>query len=111
VIARGDIRWFRFKQPDKRRPVLVLGRDEILASMSQVPVIPLSTQVRGLPWEVSLGTADGLAGPSVLKPEWVRSVDRKLLGPWIATLPQNRWTEIRPPLPRWRETPAHRSLM
>jgi mRNA-degrading endonuclease toxin of MazEF toxin-antitoxin module len=25
VIARGDIRWFRFASPDKRRPVLVLG--------------------------------------------------------------------------------------
>jgi mRNA-degrading endonuclease toxin of MazEF toxin-antitoxin module len=26
VIERGDIRWFRFERPDKRRPVLVLGR-------------------------------------------------------------------------------------
>jgi len=25
VIERGDIRWFRFERPDKRRPVLVLG--------------------------------------------------------------------------------------
>ena len=48
VIQRGDIRWFRFEHPDKRRPVLVLGRDDLLPSWSLVPVIPLSTQIRGL---------------------------------------------------------------
>jgi mRNA-degrading endonuclease toxin of MazEF toxin-antitoxin module len=57
VIARGDIRWYRFDRPDKRRPVLLLGRQEALASWSQVPVIPFTTQARGLPWEVPFGPA------------------------------------------------------
>ncbi|MBI4818770.1 MAG: type II toxin-antitoxin system PemK/MazF family toxin [Deltaproteobacteria bacterium] len=95
MIARGDIRWFRFEAPDKRRPVLVLGRDVLIASLTQVPVIPLSTQVRDLPWEVALGTDDGLPSPCVLKPEWIRSVDRVLLGPWIASLPAARWPTVR----------------
>jgi mRNA interferase MazF len=86
VIARGDIRWFRFASPDKRRPVLVLGRPDILASLSQIPVVPLSTQVRGLPWEVSLGPEDGLPFPCVLKAEWIRIVERPHLGPLIAQL-------------------------
>jgi mRNA-degrading endonuclease toxin of MazEF toxin-antitoxin module len=47
VITRGDIRWFRFGSPDKRRPVLVLGKPDVLPSLNQVPVIPLSTQDRG----------------------------------------------------------------
>ncbi len=76
MIQRGDIRWFRFSAPDKRRPVLVLGKSDVLPSLSQIPVIPLSTQVRGLAWEVALGPADGLLSPCVLKPEWVRIVDR-----------------------------------
>jgi mRNA interferase MazF len=95
VIARGDIRWFRFEAPDKRRPVLVLGRSDILDSLSQVPVIPLSTQARGLPWEVALSEADGLPSPSVLKPEWIRIVERRYLGPRIAGFPENRWSELR----------------
>jgi mRNA-degrading endonuclease toxin of MazEF toxin-antitoxin module len=49
MIHRGDIRWFRFQIPDKRRPVLVLGRDDLLPTLSQIPVIPLSSQTRGLP--------------------------------------------------------------
>lgn len=28
MIQRGDIRWFRFKAPEKRRPVVVLGHDK-----------------------------------------------------------------------------------
>jgi mRNA-degrading endonuclease toxin of MazEF toxin-antitoxin module len=39
VIERGDVRWFRFSAPDKRRPVLVLGRADVLPSLSQIPVI------------------------------------------------------------------------
>jgi hypothetical protein len=31
----------------------------------------------------------------VLEPEWIRIVERKYLGPLIATLPENRWREVR----------------
>jgi mRNA interferase MazF len=95
LIRRGEIRWFRFSAPDKKRPVLVLGRDDVLPSLSQVPVIPLSTQARGLTWEVRLTETDGLPSPCVLKVEWIRIVERSHLGPLIATLPETRWPEVR----------------
>lgn len=94
MIDRGDIRWFRFDRPDKRRPVLIVGRSDLLPTWSLVPVVSLSTQIRGLPWELSLGPSDGLPGPSVLKPEWIRSVPREALGPVLATLPTHRWQEV-----------------
>jgi mRNA interferase MazF len=89
VIQRGDIRWFRFDAPDKRRPVLILGRPDVLPSLSQLPVIPLSTQVRHLSWEVPLSPDDGLPAHCVLK-----TVDRRAVGPWIATFPEQRWHEV-----------------
>jgi mRNA interferase MazF len=95
VINRGDIRWFRFAAPDKRRPVLVLGRPDILPSLSQIPVIPLSTHSRGLSWEVSLPPSGGLPSTCVLKPEWIRIVERRHLGPLIVSLPEYRWPEVR----------------
>jgi mRNA-degrading endonuclease toxin of MazEF toxin-antitoxin module len=95
VIQRGDIRWFRFDHPDKRRPVLVLGRDDLLSAWSLIPVIPLSTQIRGLAWEVELTPDDGVPTACVLKPEWIKAVDRVRLGPRIATLPESRWSDIR----------------
>ena len=94
MITCGDIRWFRFEAPDKRRPVLVLGRQDILPSLTLVPIIPLSTQIRDLPWEVRLSSDDGLPGECVLKPEWIKTVERTSLGPWIAAFPEARWKEV-----------------
>jgi mRNA interferase MazF len=94
MIERGDIRWLRFEAPDKRRPVLVLGRNDTLPLLTQIPVIPLFTQIRGLRWEVRLSTADGLPSECVLKPEWIKAVDRAVLGPWIAAFPTGRWSEV-----------------
>lgn len=95
MIERGDIRWFLPSTPAKRRPVLVLGRDDILSSLNEIPVIPFSTQIRDLPWEVKLSEADGLRGTCGLKPEWIRSVSRNVLGPRLASLPPGRWDEVR----------------
>ncbi len=94
MIERGEIRWFRFERPDKRRPVLVVGRSDLLPSWSLVPVIPLSTQIRGLAWEMRLGPDDGLPGECVLKPEWIRSVRREEIGPLLAQLPDGRWPDV-----------------
>ena len=87
----GDVRWYRVSSPDKRRPVLVLGRESLLQSVSEVPVIPFSTQIRGLPWEVLLKPDEGLGVASVLTPEWIRSAAARDLGPWICTF----WQEVR----------------
>ncbi len=95
MIRRGDIRWFRFASPDKRRPVLVLGRPDLLPSLAQIPVVPISTQNRGLRWEVHLTADEGMPEACVLKPEWIRIVDRALLGPVIARYPEARWGEVR----------------
>ena len=73
---------------------LVLGRPDVLPSLAQIPVIPLSTQIRDLPWEVRLSSQDGLPGECVLKPEWIKTVERGSLGPWIATFPEARWKEV-----------------
>ena len=73
MIRRGEIRWFRFSAPDKKRPVLVLGREDVFA----------------------LSEADGLPSPCVLKVEWIRIVDRSHLGPLIATLPEQRWEQVK----------------
>lgn len=29
TVKRGDIRWYTFRAPDKRRPVMVLTRNEL----------------------------------------------------------------------------------
>ena len=76
MIERGDIRWFRFDRPDKRRPVLVLGRRSTISALSQIIVVPFSTTIRGLAGEMVLDEIDGLAVRSTIKVEWIRAVLR-----------------------------------
>jgi mRNA interferase MazF len=94
MIQRGDIRWFRFERPDKRRPVLVVGRRAAVPVLSRIVVVPFSTTIRGVVGEVVLDELDGLAVRSTLKVEWIRAVDRTLVGSRIAELPVHRWPEL-----------------
>ena len=55
----------------------------------------MSSQIRGLPWEVMLDASDGVPGRCTLEPEWIRAVPRTTLGPWIGGLPETRWREVR----------------
>lgn len=95
MIEPGDIRWFRFRSPDKRRPVLVLGRHDCVGAFSALPVIPISSQIRGLSWEVVLRPGvDGVPELCTLKPEWIANVQRTEIGSRIGVFPESRWTEV-----------------
>ena len=39
-MKRGDIRWYTFQLPDKRRPVLILTRDEVIDRLNEIIVVP-----------------------------------------------------------------------
>ena len=73
-VERGDIWMYEFRQPDKRRPVLVLSRPAALALLDSVIVAPITTTVRGLPSEVLLGDKDGLKHASAASLDNVQTV-------------------------------------
>ena len=51
-MKRGDIRWYTFQLPDKRRPVLILTRDEVIDRLNGIIVVPATRTIRGLATEV-----------------------------------------------------------
>ena len=59
-LIRGEIRWYTFRLPDKRRPVLVLTRDEVLEHLNEIIVAPVTRTIRGLKTEVLLTEEDGV---------------------------------------------------
>ena len=61
---RGDV-WFADVPGDKRRPVVVLTRDSVLARLTTILVAPVTTRRRGIPTELRLGQAHGLPRESV----------------------------------------------
>lgn len=55
-MKRGEIRWYTFRIPDKRRPVLILTRDEVIDRLNEVIVVPVTRTIRGLTTEVANGS-------------------------------------------------------
>lgn len=50
-MRRGEIRWYTFAAPDKRRPVLLLTRDAVVDSLNELIVAPATRTIRGLATE------------------------------------------------------------
>jgi mRNA interferase MazF len=71
---------------DKARPVLVLTRELVRPHLSTVTVAPITTTIRGLSTEVPVGTANGLAGPSVVNCDNINTISSSALGAQMGVL-------------------------
>jgi mRNA interferase MazF len=76
-INRGEIWMYAFKRPDKRRPVLVITRQEVIPLLRTVMVAPITSTIRGAPSEVAVGIDEGLKNDSVVNLDHVQTVDRQ----------------------------------
>jgi mRNA interferase MazF len=85
-IARGEIWSYRFKRPDKRRPVLVLSRSEVIPLLHTVMVAPVTSRRRGAPSEVHVGVEEGLKHDSAVNLDHVQTVEQDRLVGFIGTL-------------------------
>ncbi len=86
-IARGEIWLHRFAPPDKRRPVLVLSRQDALDFTRDAMVAPVTSTIRGLPSEVALGGVDqGLKGPCAANLDHVQTIPQAELRSYVSTL-------------------------
>lgn len=94
-MQRGEIRWYRFSSPDKKRPVLLLTRDSVLEYLGEVTVAPITTTIRDIPSEVVLTPADGMLRDCVVNLDHVQTVSRTQLGSLITVLPASRMAEVR----------------
>lgn len=93
-LKRGEVRWYRFARPDKKRPVVILTRDSILDYLGETTVAPITRTVRGIPSEVPLGPDDGLPEPCAVNLDHVQTVGRDRVGALVTTLSSHRMTEI-----------------
>ena len=59
-MKRGEIWWAELPAPARRRPVLLVSRDEAYTIRSLVIIAPITTRIRGIASEVPLGPNDGL---------------------------------------------------
>lgn len=93
-MRRGEIRWYTFTPPDKRRPVLVLTRDAVIDTLNEIIAVPATRTIRGLSTEVLLSTNDGMPAGCALNFDHVGVAQRARLGAVLATLAESRWPEV-----------------
>lgn len=94
LMHRGEIRWYKFPVPDKRRPVLVLTRDSVLVYLGDVTIAPITSTIRGIPSEVELTPADGMRHPCVINCDHLQTVSKGRLGAVITTLPAEKMAAV-----------------
>ena len=94
-MKRGEIRWYRFKAPDKKRPVVILTRDSILGYLGEVTIAPITLTIRDIPSEVLLNESDGMPSDCVINFDHIQTVAKNRIGPLITILSPERLKEIR----------------
>jgi mRNA interferase MazF len=93
-MRRGEIRWYTFAKPDKRRPVLLLARDAVVGSLNELIVVPATRTIRGIATEVVLTPEDGMPVACALNFDHVALAQRSRLTAVVATLDPTRWPEV-----------------
>ena len=87
-MQRGEVRWYRFGRPDKRRPVVILTRDSILTYLGEVTVAPVTTTIRDIPSEVLLSAVDGMPSDCAINLDYIQTVSK---GKVVSLLQPSLW--------------------
>ena len=93
-MKRGEIRWYRFKPPDRKRPVLILTRNSILQYLGEVTVAPVTSTVRDIPSEVSLSREDGMPKDCAINLDHIQTVSKGKIESLITTLSQDKLKQV-----------------
>ncbi len=94
-MNRGEVRWYQFAKPDKRRPVVILTRDSALGFLGEVTIAPVTSTIREIPTEVILTVADGMPHDCAINLDHVQTVTKGKLGSLITTLSPGKMAELR----------------
>ncbi len=93
-VKRGDVWRYRFKAPDKLRPVVVLTRPEVIGLLHTVMVAPITSTVRGAPSEVLVGIGEGLKHESAVNLDHVQTVERARLATYVGEVAPAKMREV-----------------
>jgi mRNA interferase MazF len=94
-VKRGEVRWYKFKHPDKKRPVVILTRNSILDYLGEVTVAPVTSTIRDIPSEVLLSHRDGMQNDCVINCDHLQTVSKANIGSMITSLSKEKLSEIR----------------
>lgn len=93
-MKRGEIRWYRFKLPDKKRPVVILSRSSVIDYLGEVTIAPITTTIRDIPSEVFLSGKDMMPKDCAINCDHIQTVSRGRIGALITSLSASQLDEL-----------------
>jgi len=93
-LDRAQIWLYEFKTPDKRRPVLILTRADVIPFLNTVTIAPITSTIRGAPSEVIVGIEEGLKRDSAVNLDYIQTVDQARLRRFIGTVSAEKMRRV-----------------
>jgi mRNA interferase MazF len=85
-MKHGEIRWYKFSNPDKKRPVLILTRDSVMEYLGEITIAPVTSTIRNIPSEVNLSGIDGMPRECAVNCDHLQTVSKSKIGTVITSL-------------------------
>ena len=94
-MEQGEIRWYRFNAPNKKRPILILTRTSAIPFLNAVTIAPITSTIRDIPTEIVLDQNDGMKGPCAISFDNLQTAPKNQIGGFIAKLSLEKRKQIK----------------
>ncbi len=94
-MKHGEVRWYTFKQPDKKRPVVILSRTSVIEYLGEVTIAPVTTTIRDIPSEVYLSQHDSMPRVCAINCDHIQTVSKGKIGALITILSATKLDELK----------------
>ncbi len=78
MVAQAEL-WLMETPDNKRRPVLVITRDEVIPVLNNVVVAPVTSTIRAIPTCIAIGPPEGIDHDSVATFDNLAAVPKSVL--------------------------------
>ncbi len=78
-MKHGDVYWYEFQPPDKRRMVVILARSAATTFLTSITIAPITSTIRGIPSEVVLSPSEGFPKDCAINLDNIQTVPKSKL--------------------------------
>ncbi len=93
-MERGEVWWAKLPDPVKTRPVLILSRTKVVEIREYVTIAEITSTIRNIPSEVSLGSEDDLPKKCVVNLDVINTIPKKLLFSRVTKLKNDKLNDV-----------------
>jgi mRNA interferase MazF len=93
-MRRGEVRWYTFPKPDKKRPIVILTRNSIIGYINEITIAPITSTIRDIPSEVVLSNDNGMPHECAVNCDHLQTVAKNRIGGIITQLSAGKMKEV-----------------